>query len=304
MDPPLIGQVRRFNRTVTARIGALDDRYLSGRRPLGQARLLWEVGPHGSDVRALRSRLDLDSGYLSRMLRALQAEGLVAVDPHGADARVRTVRLTEAGQRERDELDRRADALAADILRPLTERQRQRLVIAMGDVERLLLASLVRFEVADPLSADAQYCIREYLAELGRRFEAGFDPTLSISATTAELSPPAGLLLVATLQAEPIGCGALKFHADRATEVKRMWISPAVRGLGLGRRLLAELERHAGRHGARLVRLETNRSLTEAVELYRSAGYREVGRFNDEPYADHWFEKRLRPQRIGSEGES
>jgi ribosomal protein S18 acetylase RimI-like enzyme len=73
-----------------------------------------------------------------------------------------------------------------------------------------------------------------------------------------------------------------------------MWLSPSVRGLGLGRRLLGELERHARDHGARLVRLDTNHVLTEAIALYRSAGYHEVAAFNDEHHADLWFEKPLR----------
>ena len=77
-------------------------------------------------------------------------------------------------------------------------------------------------------------------------------------------------------------------------ELKRMWVAPEYRGLGLGRRLLLELERHARRAGARAVRLETNRALKEAIQLYRRSGYREVTAFNDEPYAHHWFEKRLR----------
>ena len=72
-----------------------------------------------------------------------------------------------------------------------------------------------------------------------------------------------------------------------------MWVAPEARGLGLGRRLLCELERHAKRGGATTIRLETNRTLTEAVKMYRSAGYREVAAFNSEPYAHHWFEKRL-----------
>ena len=72
-----------------------------------------------------------------------------------------------------------------------------------------------------------------------------------------------------------------------------MWIAPAARGLGVGRRLLDELERALRRHGATVARLETNRALTEAIGLYRSAGYREVAPFNDEPYAHHWFEKSL-----------
>ncbi len=72
-----------------------------------------------------------------------------------------------------------------------------------------------------------------------------------------------------------------------------MWVAPHARGLGLGRRLLRELERRARENGARTVRLETNRALKEAIQLYRSSGYREVARFNAEPYAHHWFEKKL-----------
>jgi ribosomal protein S18 acetylase RimI-like enzyme len=91
-----------------------------------------------------------------------------------------------------------------------------------------------------------------------------------------------------------VGCGALKFHDGAPAEVKRMWVDPAVRGLGLGRRLLAGLEDHAAERRVTALRLETNRALDEAVGLYRAAGYREVTAFNDEPYAHHWFQKRLR----------
>jgi ribosomal protein S18 acetylase RimI-like enzyme len=72
-----------------------------------------------------------------------------------------------------------------------------------------------------------------------------------------------------------------------------MWVSPAARGLGVGRRILAELEQHARQRRVARVRLETNESLFEAMSLYRSTGYTEVDAFNDEPYAHHWFEKRL-----------
>jgi ribosomal protein S18 acetylase RimI-like enzyme len=74
-----------------------------------------------------------------------------------------------------------------------------------------------------------------------------------------------------------------------------MWVAESARGLGLGRRLLSELEDIAAEHGARAVRLETNRTLAEAISLYRSAGYVEVAAFNDEPYAHHWFEKQIAP---------
>jgi len=293
MERVMIDQVRRFNRTVTQRIGALDDAFLARSRPLGQARLLWEIGPDGSDVRDLRSRLDLDSGYLSRLLRALENDGLITVEVNEADGRLRTVRLTVAGLAERAQLDRRSDDAAAALLSPLTARQRSRLVTAMAEVERLLAASAVQVSVRDPRQPDARHCLRAYVSELADRFHGGFDPARSISAADHEMTLPAGLFLVATLHAEPVGCGALKFHPGAPAEIKRMWVAPAVRGLGLGRRLLTELETRAATHGVRVLRLETNRALGEAIGLYRAAGYREVTPFNDEPYAHHWFEKTL-----------
>jgi DNA-binding MarR family transcriptional regulator/GNAT superfamily N-acetyltransferase len=295
MDSGMIGQVRRFNRTVTQRVGALNEGFLSRDRPLGQARLLWEIGPDGSDVRLLRSRLDLDSGYLSRLLRSLENDGLVIVEASRADGRVRTARLTPHGLAERAELDRRSDDVAASILQPLSARERTRLIVAMAEVERLLVASAVEVAVCDPRHPDARSCLRAYFGELARRFDGGFDPARSISADDDELTPPAGLLLVATVHGEPVGCGALKFHDGAPAEIKRMWVAPAARGLGLGRRLLTDLEAQAAAHRVSVLRLETNRTLDEAIGLYRAAGYREVAPFNDEPYAHHWFEKTLGP---------
>src|SRR5262249_11452240 len=241
----------------TERVGALNDHYLARDRSLGEARLLWEVGVEGSDVRRLRSRLGLDSGYLSRLLRSLEAGRLVTVDPNSADRRVRTVQLTRAGRAERDLLDRRSDELARSFLEPLSPAQRQRLVTAMAEVERLLTAALVEVNVVDPSHPDAQFCVREYFAELGQRFDAGFDPALSIAAEAKELRPPAGVFLLATLRAEPVGCGALKYHGNEPTELKRMWVARSTRGLGIGRRLLRELERRAVSDGSRVIRLET-----------------------------------------------
>ena len=300
---PLIAQVRSFNRTVTQRVGALDEGYLARDRPLGASRVLWEVDRAGTDIRAIRSRLGLDSGYLSRLLRRLEGEGLVTVEPDPGDQRARLVRPTAAGAREPAELDRRSDELANSLLAPLSTAQRDRLVQAMATVEQLLTAGLVEIGITDPTSDAARFCLREYFAELDSRFDSGFDPETSIPALAHELTEPAGLLLVARLRGEPVGCGALKFHGTGPAELKRMWVAPATRGLGVGRRLLAELEEHARARGVGVLRLETNRSLREAIGLYRAAGYVEVPAFNDEPYADHWFEKRLsRDPRHGGAG--
>jgi DNA-binding MarR family transcriptional regulator/GNAT superfamily N-acetyltransferase len=296
MDSQSVQQVRSFNRTVAERIGALDDGFLGRARPMAESRALWEIGSDGLEIRALRARLALDSGYASRLLRSLERQGLVTVEPSEDDRRVRRARLTEAGLAERAELDRRADVRAQSVLEPLTDRQRTRLVAAMVEVDRLLRASQVTIAREDPASADARWCIQQYFEELDRRFEVGFDPSLSISADAAELTPPAGAILIARLHGEAIGCGAVKLHLGAPAELKRMWVSPDARGLGLGRRLLLELERYAHAAGAEVVRLETNRALREAIALYRGSGYREVGRFSDEPYAHHWFEKSLRSQ--------
>ncbi|HXN78903.1 MAG TPA: MarR family transcriptional regulator, partial [Candidatus Dormibacteraeota bacterium] len=88
MDRAAIVQVRRFNRIVTQRVGALNEHFLSRDRPLGEARVLWEIGPEGRDLRSLRADLELDSGYLSRMLRSLEAAGLITVGPKESDRRV------------------------------------------------------------------------------------------------------------------------------------------------------------------------------------------------------------------------
>jgi DNA-binding MarR family transcriptional regulator/GNAT superfamily N-acetyltransferase len=293
MDAAQTARVRSFNRTATERIGALSDHFLGRRRPLGEARLLWEIGRDGADVRALRARLGLDSGYVSRLLRALEEDGLVKVAAGTGDARVRRVELTSRGRKEWEELESRSEAFAVSVLQPLGERQQTELVEAMETVERLLTASMIDIAVENPRSAAARWCLEQYFLELHERFEAGFDPARSISADADELTPPAGLLLVARLRGELVGCGALKLHRRAPAELKRMWVSPSVRGLGLGRRLLCELEDRAREAGAKVARLETNRTLREAISLYRASGYREVEAFNDEPYAHHWFEKRL-----------
>ena len=291
-DDARVAQIRRFNRTVTERVGALNDHFLSRDRPLGAARLLWEIGIAGRDVRGLRASLGLDSGYLSRLLRSLESEGLVTVDHSESDRRVRNAQLTKNGRSELSVLDRRSDELARSFLDPLSEPQRERLVGAMAEVERLLTASMVEIAPTDPEHRDAQYCLAEFFAEIDRRFEAGFDPALSISANADELRPPCGIFLVARLRGDPIGCGALEAVPSEPAQIKRMWVAEPARGLGVGRRLLAELEALAADHHP-LVRLETNGALTEAVAMYRAAGYAEVEPFNDERYAHHWFEKRF-----------
>lgn len=142
-------------------------------------------------------------------------------------------------------------------------------------------------------SEDVRWCFQRYYTELDERFEGGFDVAAALPLGLGDLTPPNGLVLVARLDGAPVGCGAVKLGDPDVAEIKRMWVAPEARGRGLGGRLLAELEARAVAAGKSLARLETNRSLGEAVAMYRRHGYREVAPFNDERYGDHWFEKDL-----------
>ena len=288
-----ISRVRRFNRMVTQRAGALDDHFLGRDRPLGESRLLYEIGRDGADLRDLRRRLGLDSGYVTRLVQALEEKGLVRLGGGASDQRVRKARLTAAGRRELAEMNRRSDQVAAALLNSLASAQRARLVEAMAEVHRLLQLAGLQIETVDPASPAARWCVGQYFSELERRFESGFDPGASLPADDGDLVPPRGAFLVASVDGEPVASGAVKSIAPGVGSLKRMWVADAVRGLGIGRRMLEALEARAREFGFTTLRLETNKALQEAIRLYRSAGFREVSAFNSDPYANHWFEKSL-----------
>jgi DNA-binding MarR family transcriptional regulator/predicted GNAT family N-acyltransferase len=293
MDEGQLKSVRRFNRLVTQRVGALEVDYLRRGRPLAEARLIFEIRPEGADVRALRSKLGLDSGYLSRLLQSLKTQGLIVVSKRKEDGRRRRVSLTRKGTAERAAYDRLSDNLATSMLEPLNVSEQNRLLAAMGEVERLIKAASVNVAAEAPDSPDAGLCLTSYFRELAARFEGGFDADAHDSAHVADMAPPFGLFVIARLDGDAVGCGGLK-RVDKATgEIKRVWTAPSARGLGVARRMLRTLEAAAREKGLKTLRLDTNRALTEAHALYRSEGYQEIARFNDNPYADHWFEKRL-----------
>jgi DNA-binding MarR family transcriptional regulator/predicted N-acetyltransferase YhbS len=297
-DP--VAVVRRFNRSYTQRIGVLEESFLGMGMPLGSARLLFEIGiaPAAAPLTTLtlRERLGLDSGYLSRLLRRLEKDGLVRVTPDPGDRRRRQVTLTEAGRERWKELEHRSDDQARLIVDPLTQRQRERLVRALSEADLLVRAATVTFETADPASPAARDVVDRYFAEIGRRF--GFDPSGETEKDTKLLIPPTGVFIVAVSDGDPVACGGLQEigpldGGSRAGELKRMWVHDDWRGAGLGSRLLRHLEDQARALGYGTVRLDTNAALTEAIGMYQRAGYRAIDRYNDNPWATHFFEKSL-----------
>ena len=293
MDESQLLQIRRFNRAVTQRVGALEVDYLRRGRPLAEARLLFEIGADGVDLRTLRGKLGLDSGYLSRLLQSLTAQGLITVTKGVGDGRRRRVSLTRKGSAERAAYDRLSDNLAASMLAPLDAAERNRLLNAMGEVERLIRAASIEVGAESPDSADARRCLDAYFQELEARFERGFDASADNSAPAGAMTPPSGLFVIARLDGEAVGCGGFKRVGKTTGEIKRVWTAPSARGLGIARRVVRTLEAAAREVGLKTLRLDTNRALTEAHALYRKEGYREIARFDDNPYADHWFEKQL-----------
>lgn len=285
--------LRRFNRSWSARVGVLEDSFLGSGRPLGQARVLYEIGDSGVGVLGLRTRLGLDSGYLSRILRRLERDGLVEVHPDPADRRRRRVTLTAAGQVARADLEERSERLAARLVAPLGPGARARLDQALATAEQLIRAATVAFDFVDPTSAEAVDAVAQYVAELDRRFPAGFRPGAALAHDAESLRPPTGTFLVARSEEEVVACGGVQRLDEATGEIKRMWVADAWRGVGLGRRVLGELEEEVRRLGYRRVRLDTNGTLDEAIAMYRRAGYRSIERYNDNPYAQHWFEKDL-----------
>ena len=289
--------LRRFNRYFTRRIGALDDHYLGQDRPLGEARLLFEISEiseaseaseagGGAALRDLRSRLGLDAGYLSRMIRTLEAQGLVRVSVHPEDSRLRVAELTPAGRVEVKEQNRRANSLAEGLLSGLGAAQRGELTAAVAVAERLLRLAAITVEVVDGSSADARHCLAAYAADIDERFPEGFDPSALVR--PHEVSGAAGAFLVAYEEGRPVGCGALRGLEPGVGEIRHVWVHPGARRLGLARRILDGLEREAVARGHGIVRLDTHAALTEAQAMYRACGY------DDNTYAAYWFEKRLR----------
>ena len=289
LDP--VSRVRRFNRAVTSEVGALDTSFLGRGRPLGAARVLNAIGHGRADVGDLRDYLGLDSGLMSRLLRGLEDEGLITTAPHRDDARRRIATLTRAGRREFRAYEAmsnsQAEALLARHGRP------EALLAAMDLIAAAFGHSKISIEQRDPRADDARYCLGEYYGELARRFKGGFEVSLSRDPDATDMMSPRGAFFVATSDGQPLGCVGLKGSGSELAEIKRLWVALPARGLGLGRRLMESVEGAARNLSIRILRLDTNSALPEAGQLYRSTGWTEIDRFNDDPYPDLFFEKHL-----------
>lgn len=286
-----IRRLRRFNRAVTSALGAMDQSFLGRGRPLGVARVLHAIGQGRTEVRELRDYLDLDSGLMSRNLRSLEEEGLIETLASVKDARQRQVHLTEAGLAEVAAYEHLSDQHALELLG--RSRRRDELLAALDLISATFTQNAPQIRRADPQDADITYAMEEYTMELSRRFGRTFAVTEMSEEERQDFLSPRGVFLLAEVDGMAVGCGAVRPLEGQIGEVKRVWINPAWRGRGLSRRLMEALEQEARGLGYDMVRLDTSRHLGEAVALYHALGYREIERYNDNPDADHFFEKLL-----------
>ena len=286
-----VDRFRRFSRIVTVEVGALDASFLDRGRTLGAARVINAVGQGASDIKTIRDRLGLDSGLMSRLLRSLEREGLIAIRINPEDARRRVATLTAAGRREHDAYDALSNARAENLLARHPEPER--LLEAMDQVASALGRDRITLVEIDPRAEEACDCLNAYYSELASRIEGGFEVSRSLDPEAAAMTPPRGVFIVAMSEGQPVGCVGLKGSASDIAEIKRLWVASSARGLGLAKRLMDAAEQAARRLSVRTLRLDTNRALVEAIRFYRAAGWTEIERFNDESYADFFFEKQL-----------
>ncbi len=286
-----ISRIRRFNRAVTREVGALDQSFLGRGRPLGPARVLHAIGAIGADLDHIRTYLDLDKTLLSRFLKSLQDEGLVTLQRDPQDGRRRHAHWTAAGRAEVAAYDALSDERAKSLL---TQHPRaEALLAAMDLVASALGRNDITFVAVDPQAPDALYCLENYYAELSARFETGFDVNLSADPEASAMMAPRGIFLLAMSDGLPLGCVGVKATPKDYAEIKRLWVAPSARGLGLAKRLMTQAEAAARALSIPKLRLDTNEALPEAIRLYETTGWTQIDRFNDDPYPTHFFEKFL-----------
>lgn len=283
--PAAIAAVRRFNRFYTRRIGVLRASLLESGFSITEVRVLREIREQGEpDASAIAAALDLDAGYLSRMLQRFVRARLLVRTP-GADRRRSHLHLTPAGRSTMARLERLADAEIHALLAPLTPGQRSELLGALATVERLLdprPADTAPVVLRDPQPGDLGWLVHRhgalYASEYG--WDLRFEGLVAevVASFAKQHDPKRERCWIAEQSGRIQGCVMLVRHPTRkhTAKLRILLVEPSARGLGLGRRLVAECTRFARQAGYRRITLWTNSVLDAARHLYEEAGYQLV----------------------------
>lgn len=283
--PDSIEAVRHFNRWYTQWVGALRGDLLASPFPLPQARVLFELAHRdGITAAELAQALGLDRSYLSRLLAGLERRKLVLRAHDKTDGRRRSLALTAAGRRAFDELDRRSRDEVRAILEPLAPEREKRLLGSMAAIERVLAPEASReapFALRAHEPGDLGWVVSRHGALYAREY--GWDMTFEAMVAEIaakflkEFDASRERAWIAERDGERVGCVFVVAQSSSVAKLRMLLVEPEARGLGLGRRLVAECIRFARSVGYRELVLWTNDILHAARRLYVEAGFRLVG---------------------------
>jgi DNA-binding MarR family transcriptional regulator/GNAT superfamily N-acetyltransferase len=272
--------VRAFNRFYTRVLGLLDEGLAHTAYPLTEARVLFEIAHHGvASVADLRSWLGVDAGYLSRILSRFERDGLVVRKRSESDARRQVARLTERGRAAFADLDKRSSADVADILGPLSEPGRQRLVDAMREIERLLSdhrerpAPIIRAPRAGELGWVVQRHGALYAEEYGWNDEFEALVARIVGSYVETRDPKRDAAWIAEVDGQPVGSVLCVHKDDLVAQLRLLLVEPTARGLGIGTRLVDTCLDFARNAGYDDMVLWTNSVLADARRIYQRAGF-------------------------------
>ena len=273
-----VAAVRAFNRFYTNVIGLLRGKYLDTPYSLTEARLLFELGQRtASEVADLRRVVDIDAGYLSRILGRFEASGLISRQRSPADGRRQVIALTGAGRAAIAGLDAGSARQTRDMLAPVRDEDRRRLLEAMNVITEALTPSprprgyLLRAPRPGDLGWVVQRNATVYAEEFG--WDASYEALVArIVADYADhMDPEAEAAWIAEVDGAPAGC-VFCVREDAAT-ARLLLVEPRARGLGIGARLVEEVLRFARGAGYSAVTLWTNDVLADARRIYERAGF-------------------------------
>lgn len=275
--------VRRFTRFYTRAMGTLGEGLLGTRFSLTEGRVLYELGARGvAGASELVRDLGLDAGYLSRILKGFEDRGLLDRAPSPQDARRSDLALTPAGRAAFTEIDARSRAEVSQMLSRLAPSERAELTAAMATIQRLMEpapapAALV---IRPPVPGDMGWVVHRhgalYAQEYGWdwRFEglvAGI-----VADFVAKFDPAREACWIAEKDGAVVGSAFLVASDETTAKLRMLYVEPAARGLGLGRRLTRECIRFARARGYGRITLWTNSILTAARGIYAVEGFRLV----------------------------
>lgn len=288
-----IAAIREFNRFYTARLGLLRRRHLDGEFALTEARILCEIGAHPAiTASALRATLELDAGYISRLLSSLTKRKLIRQASSKQDGREKLLSLTATGEKAVARLNEQSTQQIQGLLAGVNAADREALVNSVTNIRSILSSPSkphVRIVQLTQATDEALAIIEEYYeaVQVVVRDKPG--------SLQKVIDTPASGMWLAYLDDEVVGCVVLRRMASipHASECKRLYVKPSVRGHRIGDRLLDAMEAFAQSQRIQWVYLDSHDGLKTAIALYERRGYQYCERYNDNPQATVFMRKRL-----------